>query len=346
VASNDNIPFISNTTDNPLLDTLTQIRNLTSRISQLFQSSDFTAIKKPASQWKSVITGIHSLIQNFEDNIHKSISKAEEQFIKNMQAIQQGDMAHETFSKSLKSIADYLSSNITRLFDNILKDIMTDVERSTRDQMKYAQQISSQITSLISQIKQEIVHLLRNIEQNIESYISQGEKNIQSALPENIRQQVETMLSRFESLQLLSKPVPTADGQQQILSFPVKFGEEWTDVKIILNKKKNRKKNKNNQKNFSVRMHVAPSNCGAVSINMDYNLKYKLNVNIEFEKNESRVWFNKHREQMISALKENGIPSVTLSLASGLQSIHCRKKSTIPILPDKDRKNRKIDINV
>ena len=126
----------------------------------------------------------------------------------------------------------------------------------------------------------------------------------------------------------------------------MKVGDEWTDVNILLIKKRDKKKGTISSGTFAVRMYVSPSQCGPVIVNMDYHSKHKLTVRIEFEKNDARLWFNKHKEQLITALREYGIGSVALSLESVSRKELDGKKGR-PVLPvSKSKKKSKIDISI
>ncbi|MCP3681743.1 MAG: hypothetical protein GY861_03545, partial [bacterium] len=262
--------FLTQTLQKSISDTLAQIKQHASQVTQSFQSSEFVAIKELEQQWQSVLKTIEPVIKNLETNIQNIITNAEKKFSQSLQSFQQGEINQETASKNMQSIANRLSNDINRIFDSTIREMMTLLEKSANDSEKNPEQVQRQINSAISQMKQEIDQLIRTLNKQIDNFTSRTEKGFNPTLPEGIRQQVETALTRLESLQLLAKPTPTAEGQQQVLSLPIKFGDEWTDVNILLIKKQNKKKGKAKGNRFSVRMNVAPSQCGPIVVNMDY----------------------------------------------------------------------------
>ncbi|MFX1589892.1 MAG: hypothetical protein ACFFC1_17250, partial [Promethearchaeota archaeon] len=331
---------------NSISETLDQIKRHSSQISNNFRSPEFTIVKSLEQQLNSTLKTIESSIKNMVINARYTIDNAEEKFIQNMQSLQRGESNQATVSKNMQSIANRLSYDINRIFDNTVKEILTLLEKIAKEVEKNPEHLLRQVNQTIYQTKQEVDQLIRTINRQIDNFPSRTERAFDSTLPDGIRQQVEAALSRLESLQLLAKPTPTSEGQQQILSFPMKIGEEWTDVNILLIKERLKKRGKVGGNKFAVRMYVSPSQTGSIIVNMDYHVKHKLNVRIEFEKNEARLWFNKHKERLIDALNENGMPSIALSLESTSPK-KSPKKRVRPSLPiKKGKKKSKIDISV
>ena len=339
------LPFLKSA-QNSISETLDQMKQYSEKVSNDFRSPEFNAVKNLEQQLHSALKTIESSIKNMVINTRYSIANAEENLLQSLQNLQRGESDPAAVSKNIQSIANRLSFDINRLFDSTLKDILTFLDKIGKDVEKNTEPLLRQINQSVSQMKQEIDQLQRTINRQIDNFTLRTEKALDSTLPEGIRQQVETALSRLESLQILAKSTPTGDGQQQILSLPIKIGEEWTDVNILLIKKRDKKKGKASGNNFAVRMYVSPSQTGSIIVTMNYQIKNKLTVRIEFEKNKARQWFDKHKAKLIDGLKENGMPSIALSLEAASPKEPPKKRKRPPLTINKGKKKAKIDISV
>jgi len=137
---------------------------------------------------------------------------------------------------------------------------------------------------------------------------------------------LDSLLNRIESLQLLSRSISTADGAQQVLALPMNFDGEWTEINIRLLKKNSSKKKV--QKNFyKVEINVSPSKLGAISVQMEYELKKRFNLKISFDKNQTLEWFSKNRTSFGRSLINLGLPLVDFHLQSEIRKC-CETEST------------------
>jgi hypothetical protein len=280
----------------------------------------------------------------FADTLYKAIINARNSLVDDVASYMQGISKEAESGKGLATHS--LSSSIKNL-DTIVTTLnSTLISSLTKEAEKNPEILSREFNTSAAQVKQEIDQLIRTIQRQIDAFFSRTAKASDTMLPEGIRQQVETALNRLESLQLLAKPAPTGEGQQQILSFPMKIGDEWTDVNILLIKKRDKNKSRISSGKFAVRMYVSPSQCGPVIVNMDYQVKHKLTVRIEFENPDARAWFSKQKEQLITALQENGMGSVALSLESVSRKESIGKKGIHALPVSKGSNTSKIDISV
>jgi hypothetical protein len=142
-------------------------------------------------------------------------------------------------------------------------------------------------------------------------------KNTQS-LTSMFKDQAESLLNKFESIQFLAKQTPHPEGQQQILSLPMKIGSEWTELQMrIIKKHDHSKKKQNNQQKFSVLLNVAPRFLGSIDVKIDYLLKKNLTITIQFELHATKNYFDTMKEQIKNALRDAGLPIHNLSFKSG-----------------------------
>jgi hypothetical protein len=130
---------------------------------------------------------------------------------------------------------------------------------------------------------------------------------------------LDSLLNRLESLQLLSRPVSTSDGTQQVLALPMNVGGEWMEVNIRLVRKKNSSKKKVNKSFYKVELNVAPSKLGAINVRMDYELKKRFDLRISFDRNQTLEWFSKNRSPFGKSLCNLGLPLVDFQLQSKAQ---------------------------
>jgi hypothetical protein len=129
-----------------------------------------------------------------------------------------------------------------------------------------------------------------------------------------VRQQLETLLTRVESLQLLARPTATAAGDQQIVALPVKIGNEWTELQVRFVRRRNRKGGTADRSHFTVYLNVAPSFLGAIGARLEYHRKKSCFVGITFESDETRQWFGAHKTMLRKSLAAIGLPSPQVEL--------------------------------
>jgi hypothetical protein len=124
---------------------------------------------------------------------------------------------------------------------------------------------------------------------------------------------IDTALDRLESLQLLARQTSTAQGTQQIIALPIKFGEAWTEINVRFLRHRQRKSSTGNP-HYSVTIDVAPAALGAISAHLDYRISGQLQVGLEFERPSTRDWFTAHRDELQSGLTRDGAVAVRLDL--------------------------------
>jgi hypothetical protein len=131
---------------------------------------------------------------------------------------------------------------------------------------------------------------------------------------DTLKQQVDQVLTRVESMQVLAKQVSFADNQQQVISLPMKIDGQWTDVVVKFLKRKGPSEKGPSKKNVSVIIHVAPTLLGEVTVFMDYNGKKNFSLRMEFEKTSSREWFENNRTEFSKAMGNFGFPSFKIDM--------------------------------
>jgi hypothetical protein len=130
------------------------------------------------------------------------------------------------------------------------------------------------------------------------------------------QQQVENALARLESLQMLARPVQSADGEQhQVMVLPMRIDDEWAEVRVRFVKKRKGKSGKKGGERYAVSLTVSPSSLGEITVHMDYHRRGAFSVRMDFERPAVRRWFLKRDRDLASALQALGLTSVHLDLA-------------------------------
>lgn len=172
---------------------------------------------------------------------------------------------------------------------------MADTERGGREVLR----------ELTGRIEQTLRELGREIERSGQEY--------RSAL-EVFRHHVEGSLNRLESLQMLGRPVSTAEGEQQILAIPIKIGGRWTEADIRLVKRGGRDSKKAGAGRISVVVDVSPSELGQVRARMEYWTKRELRLVVECARAGPREWFRQRTGALGEALSKLGFGAVAVEV--------------------------------
>ncbi len=161
------------------------------------------------------------------------------------------------------------------------------------------------LRELTGRIEQTLRELGREIDRSGQEY--------RSAL-EVFRHHVEGSLNRLESLQMLGRPVSTAEGEQQILAIPIKIGGRWTEADIRLVKRGGRDSKKAGAGRFSVVVDVSPSGLGQVRARMEYWTKRELRLVVECARAGPREWFRQRQAALGEALSKLGFGAVAVEV--------------------------------
>jgi hypothetical protein len=154
-----------------------------------------------------------------------------------------------------------------------------------------------------------------------------------------VRQTVEQLINRVESLQLLARQTPTASGDQQILALPIKIGEEWTEMQVRFIRKRTGKTG-GDRRHYTVYVNVAPVLLGAISARLDYQDKQSLSLSMEFENPSTHRWFYEHKTELRDALIALGVPAPRIEIHR-LRPVASATKAK---LAAQDTRNAVIDI--
>jgi hypothetical protein len=146
------------------------------------------------------------------------------------------------------------------------------------------------------------------------SHLSPGGAGAEKTGLDALKQQVEHVLTRVESLQVLAKQVAVSDGQQQVITVPMRIEGQWTDVVIQFLKRKGSSKKESAKKNISVAIHVSPALLGEITARMDYNAKKNFSLHLEFEKPATCAWFEKNRPELVRAFERLGFSAPKIDI--------------------------------
>jgi hypothetical protein len=176
---------------------------------------------------------------------------------------------------------------------------------------------------MIGELSDSIDRATREIPRHIESLLSPTshltDLSQSNASPRDMHategmRGLEAMAQRIESLQILAKPVSTAQGVEQIVLLPMKIDGQWNDVMMKFVKDKRQGGKKNGRRATSVELHVAPATLGAMNVTMDYSVNRDLMVHMYFDKDKARNWFEGNRAELTEAMGKLGFRTVHLTM--------------------------------
>lgn len=141
-----------------------------------------------------------------------------------------------------------------------------------------------------------------------------------------LHQQIEKVLNRVESLQLLAKPVSTTEGEQQVLALPITLGNERTEVRIKLVKRFRKNKNSNKRGPFTVELHAHLTKLGEITAHINYELKKRITISLTCGNKQIQSRLKHASNELFEKLIAIGLPPVHLELTT--QSSSPEKGST------------------
>jgi len=116
-----------------------------------------------------------------------------------------------------------------------------------------------------------------------------------------LKHQVDQAIGRIESMQVLARQVALSEGQQQVISLPMRIDGEWTGV-VVRFLKKSPPKTSTKSKPVAVSLHVAPRMLGNVDVFMDFDGVARYGMRMEFEKTSTKKWFEQNKDTLTKAL--------------------------------------------
>ncbi|MDG5815241.1 hypothetical protein QA601_09140 [Chitinispirillales bacterium ANBcel5] len=192
------------------------------------------------------------------------------------------------------------------------------VEQSAKHLLQLLEQSSRSATGETKELLRRLSFLLSESGEgdssNQEAQNSKS-RDLTQALKFNtfLKETAHTLLSRLDSLQLLSHHISDGDNQNQILLLPMKIENEWTEVQMKFIKRKKKGGNDKESANISVQLNVSPSSLGGISALLNYPDRNTLSVQFSFERPETRKWFNSKEKEINTTLKELGFNFAKLS---------------------------------
>lgn len=128
--------------------------------------------------------------------------------------------------------------------------------------------------------------------------------------------QLKNMLTTIESLQVLAKPVATEDGTRQIITLPVKFGNEFTEVVIQLNDQRKQEKRNQTTAHFAVDINISPPRLGPIRTHLDYSPSKTLHITMTFERKATLTWFKEQVPLLQKELKNRIATPATITFTT------------------------------
>jgi hypothetical protein len=309
--SNTEIPD----TQKVLMDNKAILLDIAAKLNALVQSAQLTVHENESS--------VHT--QTVSKDFFSSLENSAKEIVGRMQDSGTGTL--QQLADKIKDLADMVRDFAQRTVageERLPKELAERITGQTRQQSE----IESLTKNILKQLDGAVKSLtetgvspaLRDLAGHLTDLASQTTKLAEKLAPfdrgplDTLKQQVEQVLTRVESMQVLAKQVSFADNQQQVISLPMKIDGQWTDVVVKFLKRKGPSKKGPSKKNVSVVIHVAPTLLGEVTVFMDYNGKKNFSMRMEFEKTSSRVWFENNRTEFSKAMGNFGFPSFKIDM--------------------------------
>jgi hypothetical protein len=200
-----------------------------------------------------------------------------------------------------------LTNRQADLVQNSLKDTLKQLGTLARD-------VSDQASSASRDTGRRLDDLASQTAKLADRLAGDAGRQEQRGPLDMLKQQVENALTRVESMQVLARQVSVTDGQQQVISLPMKIEGQWTDVVVKFVKKKEEEGKPLSKKPVSVAIHVSPAMLGQIDVFMDYGGKKRFSMRMEFEKPSTRSWFENNKADFSSALARIGFEAFKIDM--------------------------------
>ncbi|MBD3391028.1 MAG: hypothetical protein GF418_03140 [Chitinivibrionales bacterium] len=284
------------------------------QLSRSFEAARSEFLETAARQWRDLGALVENALRSFTTAMRMAASESAQRLGQLAQAQQQGSANQEQILQEARDIVRQLSAGIQRLLERTgqyIERITTEPSDTGRESR--TEQMQRALDTLLSRFGREVDLQLRNTAAEIDNLTARAALSADSSQAQTIARQIENVLGRLESLQLLARTAPSTEGQQQILSLPVTIGGERTEVMVRLVRQRGGAKGRGGG-GFSVDVNVAPAFLGPVDVHMRYSRRRDLSVTVDFERGAARSWFDQNRQNLHQALQGIGFKSVSLSL--------------------------------
>jgi gas vesicle protein len=199
--------------------------------------------------------------------------------------------------------------------------VQNSLKEALRQLDSLARAATDQTSSASREISRTLDDLASEVSKRLDNMASDQDRQQQRGPLDVLKQQVENALTRVESLQVLARQVSVTDGQQQVISLPMKIEGQWTDVVVKFLKKKDPGGNKDApDKPVSVAIHVSPAMLGQIDVFMDYRGKKRFSMRMEFEKTATRSWFEKNKTDFSAALSQIGFTTFKIDMKEAVRN--------------------------
>jgi len=264
-----------------------------------------------------------------------------ETFTSDVMSITDGSL-QATFRLALHRLETALDALVSRLSEgvNIRGSIMGDAPKNIQGQPGLPLDFTTVMQNFSDAARQSIGEAARYLDEALTAAVDQSGL---SALSEGrrtetgLQRNLHGVLERIDSLQILAKPVATAQGETRVVVLPMKIDGQWNDVVMKLVKDRRGSKSSKGAHSVSVDVHVAPALLGAIDVNMEYAAGRALSIRMTFEKDAVGSWFEQNKTALTQAIRSLGISTVHIHLQkptrrSGAESAAAVEKGLIDIV--------------
>ncbi|HEX7509972.1 MAG TPA: hypothetical protein VF335_01620, partial [Chitinivibrionales bacterium] len=237
-----------------------------------------------------------------------------ETFAADVMSIADGSL-QATFRPTLHQLETALDALVSRLSEDVnIRGSMTgDAPKNIQGQPGLPLDFTTVMQNFSDAARQSIGEAARCLDEALTAAVDQSGSSALSEgrrMETGLQRNLHGVLERIDSLQILAKPVATAQGEARVVVLPMKIDGQWNDVVMKLVKDRRGSQSSKGAHNVSVDVHVAPALLGAIDVNMEYATGRALSIRMAFEKDAVGSWFEQNKAALTQAIRSLGISTV------------------------------------
>jgi hypothetical protein len=288
------------------------MEQMVTSVSRSFQGASAEFTENASLQWRDTAAMVENAVRSFMFAMRVAVAEAGENLERLAQASLQTAQGGQEFNRNAEGIVRALSADIHRINAESGRYIERLLAERLSEPRVESETVERRLDTLVSRLNRDLDSQVRALKSEMDTITARAMFSADRSQVQGLVQQLDNTLNRLESLQILARSAPGPDGQQQIVSIPVRIGDEWTDMTVRLIRKR-RPHAKREREDFSVLISISPTFLGAIEVRMEYARKRDLGVNISFERGATRAWFDKNREEFLGAIQALGFKNVHFS---------------------------------
>lgn len=294
-------------------EVLARLEQSGTRTPRTFQETMQALSETLDRHWRATAETVRNMVRVAVDDVRAMVRQVAEELGRIMPPGTPAGELHRNTEELVEQLLARLASGSRERIEQATQEIQRVLSESARELDTRIQQHMRSADSILPGARRELDSLIQDAARDLEEISSRSIRTAAATSTEDLARQVQNALHRLESLQILARPTQVSEGQQQIVAFPMRVADEWTEVTIRLIRRRARQKSDSKGK-YSVVVSVSPRTTGNISAHMMYTPNRDLGVSVDFERESSRLWFERNRAPFTHALREIGFRSVQVRL--------------------------------